>query len=325
MKAPKHRKQMNITFDRDFVSTLSDPAWQGLFADVSVAGKAADSLTRAIAGEYVPSFGSVVRVTPQQVDKLSGMRGSRVDVEVQTDSNEIVVYELQILTDKTLSQRNILKASHVFANRMPEGEIDYEAHMCRVIVINICCFNVREENENGDVVQPVQLRYGKKPHDLADDQYEALYVQMPQFLAKEKVDFNEPLDCWLFTLWKCHELKKKPDEVAAMYPQLQQYASRDDGFSQFCSRFNYVSADETTRNTYLNWLLYQMNQRGVIASAVESAVETAIEGEREKWQEVVAKKEEVIARQAEENARQAEENARLAEELARLRAMSGQK
>jgi hypothetical protein len=70
--------------------------------------------------------------------------------------------------------------------------------MPKVTAINICCYNVRDDGENAGAIQPVQLRFGAPPHDVADDRYAVFYVQLPQFLAKEP-DLADAFDCWMYS------------------------------------------------------------------------------------------------------------------------------
>ncbi|MDR3295022.1 MAG: Rpn family recombination-promoting nuclease/putative transposase [Clostridiales Family XIII bacterium] len=278
MKPIKRRKQMKVSFDKDFISALSDPAWSALFADVKVAGLAAESLTRAVVSKFGLGFGKVVRVTPQKYENIPGLKGSRVDVEAESGDNELAVYELQILYDRALPQRNLLAASHRISGSIPAGTdtSEYPVMMPRITVINICCYNIRDDCENADVIQPVQMRFGTPPHDVADDQYSVFYVQMPQFIAGEP-DLADGFDCWMFTIWKSHELRKKPQEVVDMHLELKEFAARDGGFAQFCGRFDRIAADEGARKEYIMWLDESIRQRSIVDSAVEDAVAPLLE------------------------------------------------
>jgi chromosome segregation ATPase len=115
------------------------------------------------------------------------------------------------------------------------------------------------------------MRFGTPPHEVADDQYSVFYVQIPQFLAKEP-DLTDDFDCWIFTIWKSHELRKKPQEVVEMYSKLKEFSTRDVGFAQFCSRFDRVAADDGARKEYIMWLDESIRQRSIVDSAVEDAV-----------------------------------------------------
>ncbi|MDR3295697.1 MAG: Rpn family recombination-promoting nuclease/putative transposase [Clostridiales Family XIII bacterium] len=200
-KPAMRRKQMKVSFDRDFISTLSDPAWSALFADAEVAGLAAESLTRAVVSKFGLDFGKVVRVTPQKyAGSVPGMKASRVDVEAVSADNEVAIYELQVLYDRALPRRNLLAAAHRISGSIPEGTDpgEYHAVMPKITVINICCYNIRDDGENAGVIQPVQLRFGAPPHGVADDQYAVFYVQLPQFLANGP-DLSDGFGCWMYS------------------------------------------------------------------------------------------------------------------------------
>ncbi|MDR3294472.1 MAG: PD-(D/E)XK nuclease family transposase [Clostridiales Family XIII bacterium] len=305
----KWRRQMKVSFDKDFISTLSDPAWSALFANVKVAGLAAESLTRAVVSKFGLGFGKVVRVTPQKYEKsIPGLKGSRVDVEAESADNELAVYELQILYDRALPRRNLLAAAHRISGSMPEGTdtSGYPAMMPKITVINICCYNVRDDGENAGAIQPVQLRFGAPPHGVADDRYAVFYVQLPQFLAKEP-DLADAFDCWMYMIWKSHELRKKPQEVVDMHTELKEFAARDGGFAQFCRRFDRVAADEDARKAYIMWLDESIRQRSIVDSAVEEAVAPLLEQLSEK-----------DAQLSEKDGQLSEKDARIAELEARL-------
>jgi hypothetical protein len=336
MKESGQRKQIKIKFTKDFISTLSDPAWAATFANAKVSGLAAESFTRAILSKYDIKLGKVVNVTPQKYENLPGFKGTRVDIEVETDDNELILIEIQIRYDKSLPQRNWLTTAHIISDSIPAGTEtrDYAHRMPKIIVINICCHNIRDDRENGDIIQAVQLRYGAPPHEVADDQYCDIFIQLPQFLTKlestgGEPDWNDDFESWLYVIWKSHELGITPREVVAMHTQLQELANRDVGFEQYCVRYNRVASDNKARREYAMWLDETIRQQSIVDSAVEDAVIPlleqlgALEQERGKLHSVVADKD---AKLAERDTKLAERDAKLAEreaEIARLKALLG--
>lgn len=262
------RKQLDVNFSSNFISTLADPAWGAVFANQQVSGDAAESLTRAVVSGYITKFGKVIRVTPQSTAKQPGVQGSRVDVEVETEDNEIAIYEVQVIYDRGLSQRNLLSFAYKLSDSMPEGtkHADYPNKMPKIIAINFLCYNLRENSDK--IVQPVQLCYREPPVEVADDHIMIFNVQIPEFLNKNP-DFSIPLHCWLYTIWQSHIQKKTPEEVVKMAPELDKYAQEDAGFRQYIQRFNWVAADKKARDEYFMWLNERLWQRGVIEGAIE--------------------------------------------------------
>jgi hypothetical protein len=76
-----------------------------------------------------------------------------------------------------------------------------------------------------------------------------------------------------------------------MNAQLQQFVKTDDGFRQYCERYNRVAADPETRDEYYRWVNEQMRQWGIVKAAEERGAGT----ERAKWESLVAGKDAEIA------------------------------
>jgi hypothetical protein len=274
---------MNIDFSPDFLSTLADPTWGAIFANENVAGNIAESLTKAVVSDIIGSFGKIRKVVPQSRSGLPGDRGSRVDIEVVTDANEIVIYELQVLYDRAMPKRNILAASHrIFDSVAPGIPIaELPERIPKIILINILCYNVRDDNT--DIVQPSRTLYTKAPNTVADDTITRFDVQLPRFLKlveDNKVDYKNALHCWLMLFWKSHELRKKPEEVLRMYPQLKEFAEANTGYGDYCRRYNLVAGDRGTLSQYAMWLSDAISYQSVIDSARED--------EALKWEGVLA-------------------------------------
>ncbi|GHV10488.1 hypothetical protein FACS1894217_15950 [Clostridia bacterium] len=94
--------------DNEFqpLSPLADPVVGAIFSDVENAGLAAESLVRSIIGSE--SLGKVISVTPQRYYKIPDQRGCRVDVEIETSNNRIIIAEVQLSVDPVMPQRNLL-------------------------------------------------------------------------------------------------------------------------------------------------------------------------------------------------------------------------
>ena len=53
-------------------------------------------------------------------------------------------------------------------------------------------------------------------------------------------------------------------EVVAITPELQAFATRDVGFRQFCDRYEIVSADPETRREYAMWFDEALREEGML-------------------------------------------------------------
>jgi len=304
------RKQLRLDFSEVIQSTLADSSWGSVFADENVAGLAAQSLTLAIVSSYIEKIGKVIKVIPQKYEALPGIRSSRVDIEVLSDNNELVIYEIQILYDKALDNRNFLAYAINAASTLPIGTPAHELpdKMPRVIFINILCYNVRDDNS--DVVQHSTMCYTNPPMKVSSTQIRRFEVQMPQFVElvrANKVDFTKPLHCWLYTIWTAHEKQITPGKVVEMNTALQEFAKTDEGFRQFCTRFKYVTDDPQSRKDYAKWLDETWRQMSI--------VESALDDNNEYWQDVVAEKDAALA---DKDAALADKDAALARALARI-------
>jgi hypothetical protein len=192
-------------------SPFADPAIGAAFANVTVAGLAAESFIRAVQNKvkrFVSKFGHVIEVTPQSYDKSPGVRGTRVDVLVKTDANELIIFEVQVIFDRDLQFRNLLAVSHKTSNSVQAGVSAGNAP--RIVVINLLCYDLREELV--DYVQPTMAVYMLHPEIIAEESHVTINIQLPRFLDSEP-DFTEALDCWLYTWYEAHRLGKTPQET----------------------------------------------------------------------------------------------------------------
>ena len=250
------------------LSPLADPVASAILADVNVAGLALESLIRAVLEEAQHKFaGKIVSVTPQYTHSGVRTRGCRVDVEVKTDANEYAIFELQITPDRNIMLRDLFAASHIFTRGASKG--DSAAQMAQkmptVIGINILCYNVRENNT--DIVQPFEILYTKEPTEIAIPNFSGYNVQLPRILDMEP-DFTNALYCWCYTLYTAHTKTMTIQEVLDMTPALQEYATEDAGYRQFCDQYNLVACSPEARHEYYLWYKDRMREDGMMLAAM---------------------------------------------------------
>jgi hypothetical protein len=106
-----------------------------------------------------------------------------------------------------------------------------------------------------------------------------------------------------------------------MYPELKEFAVRDVGFAQFCSRFDRVAADEGARKEYIMWLDESIRQRSIVDSAVEDAV-TPLLGQLSEKDSLISEKDGLLSEQAgqlsEKDSLLSEKDSQLSEHAARI-------
>jgi predicted transposase/invertase (TIGR01784 family) len=247
---------MNLDDDSP-LPPLADPVVGAIFSDVEHAGLAVESLSSAVFAKDGITIGRIISVTPQSYHKAPDGRGVRIDIEAGTAENEYLVIEMQIYADPSMFQRNLLSASHIFADKTPEGTRprDLVAAMPKVIAINIFNFNIREGvpgSPSADYLQPVKMLYAKPPHEAAFDNFTIYNIQLPKLKDAER-DFSDPLYSWLYAIDTAQRERKSIEEVIKMTPELESFTARDAGFRQFCEQYKRVASDPQARREYRNW------------------------------------------------------------------------
>ncbi|GHV11179.1 hypothetical protein FACS1894219_01920 [Clostridia bacterium] len=258
----------NITHDTEVppqpVSPLADPVVGYIFSDAAHAGLAAESLIRSVIGNK--SIGKVVAVTPQKYYKKAPHRGCRIDVEIETSDNHVILVEVQLNPDPTMLQRNLYAMALVISTRSKEGTLTKELaeSMPETIAINILDYINRKDNT--DYLQPIQFMYVKPPIRAASSQYEVYDIQIPRFKDAEQ-NFNDPLYCWFYTMTTAIEKKITVDEVVNMTPELQNFTQQDAGFKQYCSQYKRASTSKKTLLAYGRWVNESIREAGMILGA----------------------------------------------------------
>ena len=292
------------------MSPLANPVVNAIFSSVDAAGMAAESIISAVLkSDKTDLKGRIIRVTPQRTYDSPFYRGCRVDVEVETDANERIIFEVQIYTDTNLNSRNLFSSSHTFITTSKKGDSPAKmtSNMPRTIHINLLNFMTRENN--GELVQPFKIMYTKPPAEVAVENFGGYDIQLPAVENMTK-DFTDPLYCWCYTLYTAHKEEKTIEEVITMTPELQTFAQTDSGYHQFCKQYNLAVADPGTLNEYRNWVLDDMREQGMIEGGRREGRKEGRKEERELWKAVVAARDAALA---EKNANLIEKDSALAD------------
>ena len=257
------------------LSPLADPVVSAIFINEQESGLAAQSIINCTLEPEDKLLGKIVRITSQQAFTDPSSRGSRVDVDAETNSNERVIFEINIYPDKTIMHRNWHAGSHIFREATSPGDTTVQmlAKVPRMIFINILGYNIRDDNT--ELVQPFKNIFTKPPYKVAIPQFSGYNIQLPRILEMEP-DFNDGLYCWCYTLYTAHLEKKTIQEVLAMTSELQSYAERDEGYFQFCQRYGMVSADPDTRHQYYLWTMSKLKEWGIRQTAIEEGLEEGL-------------------------------------------------
>ena len=67
-----------------------------------------------------------------------------------------------------------------------------------------------------------------------------------------------------------------------MNPALQEYATRDAGYRQFCDRYETVSADPETRRNYVLWFKEMLREEGMIDAVRQEYEPRLVEAEQKR-------------------------------------------
>jgi predicted transposase/invertase (TIGR01784 family) len=196
-----------------------------------------------------------------------------VDIEIETESNERILFEIQINPDRNILTRGLFTASHIYTGTSTKGDTSGQmaARLPRVICINILGYNIR--NDNADAVQPYKILYTKPPHRTAITHFCGYNIQLPRIMEMP-ADFTDPLYAWGYTLHIAHNEKKSIREVLEMTPELQTYAGTDTGFAQFCKQYNYATVDPSIMKEYVNWVNIELKTEGMREAAWQEGSNT---------------------------------------------------
>ena len=260
------------------LSPLADPVFNEVFANVEVAGLAMESFIRAVLeADNEILVGKIKSVTPQRVHSSVMQRGSRVDIEIETEADELIIAEIQIDPDIRIMVRNLFTSSHVFRESSVKGDTPTQMakRMPKVIHINLLGYKVRKSSK--ELLEPFKILYTKKPHDVAIPNFSGYNIQLP-IIAKMELDFTNALHCWCYAIYTAHVENKTLQEVVEMSKPLQDYAVRDPGFVQFCERYKIVASDPTAQRQYIAWIKDIMREQGIKEAAWLEGLE---EGKKE--------------------------------------------
>ncbi|MDR2599768.1 MAG: PD-(D/E)XK nuclease family transposase [Oscillospiraceae bacterium] len=264
-------------FDNLVMSPLANPIIDAIFASEKTAGLAAESIIRVILEEegINRSFGKVIKVTPQRSRSYPYQRGSRVDVEILTENNEIALVEIQISDDPSMMQRNLYSTSHVLTEKSIPGTTSAQmaVDMPTIIAINILSKSLRKDND--EVLQPFKIMYTKPPIREAVPQFTGYNIQLDK-IPSMKQDFNSGFYCWFYTLYTAHKENKTIEEVLKMAPELIAYTEQDAGYMQFCKQYDLATGDPESRRMYRNWFLDEWSRQAQEQHAIQKGREEGI-------------------------------------------------
>jgi predicted transposase/invertase (TIGR01784 family) len=253
------------------MSPLADPVVGAIFDSVENAGLAAQSLVGSILAEDGIKIGKVKSVTPQRYFKENPLgRGCRVDILVESGNNENTLIEVQ-MSPQPIMARNLFEYAQFVLSTLQTGTPTYDIskHLPKIVVINICDFDVRESG-NDDFIQPVKQMYTKSP-EVAMDYLNIYNVQLTKF-REQKHDLSKPLNAWLTMLDTANQKKITIDEVISMYPELGNTVRSDPGITQFVGQYNVVSNDKIMRTEYDKYLSELFRIGGIQQYAYEDGI-----------------------------------------------------
>ena len=250
------------------LSPLADPVVNAVFANAETAGQAAESIIQAVleTDSDADPIDKIISVTPQRIYQNASSRGCRVDVEIITQTQEHIIFEIQINPDASIMKRDLFTAAQIISNTSHKGDNPKEmaGKIPRMIFINILGYIIRKDNT--DMVQPFKIMYTKPPLEVAVKNSSGYNVQLKR-LPELPRDFSNSLYCWCYLLYTADEKKISLREVLELTPELQEYAKTDTGFQQFCDQYQRVADDPDVRKEYFLWYRELMREEGIKEAA----------------------------------------------------------
>jgi predicted transposase/invertase (TIGR01784 family) len=194
------------------MSPLADPVVGAIFDSVENAGLAAQSLVGSILAEDGIKIGKVKSVTPQRYYKENPlMRGCRVDILVESGNNENTLIEVQ-MSPEPIMARNLFEYAQLAVSSVKAGvpTYDIDKHLPKIVVINICDFDVRKSGSD-DFIQPVKQMFTKNP-EVAQEFLNIYNIQLTKF-REQTHDLSKPLNAWLTLFDTANQKQISVEEV----------------------------------------------------------------------------------------------------------------
>jgi hypothetical protein len=248
------------------------------------------SLGNSVVNRDGLAIAEVISVTPQSYLKEVGLRGTRVDVMARITENQILIFEVNMYTDKAIHQRSFFVASQIVST-LPAVSLtpaQLAVIMPKIISINILNFDVHRQNS--DWLQPAKFVFVKEPITVALPQFMIYDIELPKF-REATPDFSDDLYCWIYALNEAHQTGETIKEVVRMTPDLQAFEERNIGFQQFCKRYQLVASDDEARKQFFLWRCEIMRQEGIHEGMIAEGEERSAA----KLEPVIAEQKAIIA------------------------------
>jgi predicted transposase/invertase (TIGR01784 family) len=243
-----------------------------IFDSVDHAREAAKSLVGSILAEDGVIINDIVDIIPQKVTiPFADMRGTRVDIFVETDKKERILVEVQMYKEPLL-ERNLLAISQDVVNAIEKGTNVWRLHSDFPVIYVINIMNYTDRSDSDDYFQPIKLMYTKPPMREAFNKLKIYNIQLPAFRKKEH-DLSKSLDAWLYILDTANEQNKSVKEVIGMNEALQKKLTVDPGIKQFMQNYEHAVADDKVRKEYNSYIQGLFYVNGILHSAFEDGNE----------------------------------------------------
>jgi len=241
------------------------------------------------------SIGEFVIINPNIPPDAIGDKDCRLDINMTVD-NQRVDLEIQVSNEGDYPERSLYYWAREYSSALGEGG-DY-SDLPRAIVISILAFKLFDCAEFHSEFQPLEV----KRHTLLTDRMSLHYFELPKL--PEEVSPDDELKLWL-SLFKA-ETTEELSKLNAMGVSVIQEA---------INAYQKVTATDEFKELERMRHYAALSRNTALKKAISEGIVIGAEAEREKWQDVVAKKDAALAGK---DAALADKNALIAELRARL-------
>ena len=273
-----------MTDNLDYVTPQNDVVFKMIFADPKHDKVLLHFLNCAIESKSPITKVKILNseITAEHVLQ----KGSRLDIQAETDNNELIDIEMQVGIDHNMIGRTLFYWSRLFSGELKVS--DHYGKLRRTISINILNFKLFKKDE----------RYWRKCHITDDENKEILTdlleLQFVELNKLKKFTKESPLTFWI-------EFFKNPysEQCKELYKFVPELKEASDIFEA-------AKADPEKRRL--------IQEREDAVRNYNNAISVAIEEEREKAEKKLAEEREIAEQ------RLAEANAKAEKELAEANA-----
>lgn len=215
---------------------------------------------------------------------------SRLDIDVRTQSNELINIEVQISDEHDMIKRTLFYWSRLYNSQLEKGK-GYHT-LLPTITINICNFTLFKNNTDFHSSFHLYEDSTMKRIEATDDVLEVHFIEMNKFLHLWKRNELNVLDDilirWLLLLGMVDVRKTKV--YNEIYQELEAIAMTDENLSKAFSAWEELSRSKEDILAYESRLKYILDEEGKLDDVKYKAEKKGREVGRLEEKEEIARK-----------------------------------